>query len=184
MISERAKHSLDLWVKDGLQAALSRPDDTVHSLDTVLALNDLRATHVVMLSVASYRFRLMLLIYFSHDEATRSHFARSKQIAASELTAQALEDAICEASNMCCGAFNRALGQVFPHLGMSTPNIVDRRCANHLHLMGFGHLQHFRLQLGSGMQFHASLCVSEYDTLDFEAQHLAPAPATGELEFF
>jgi hypothetical protein len=184
MISERAKHSLDQWVRDSLQAALSNSDDTVSSLDTVATLDDLRATHVVMLSVASYRFRLMLLIYFSHDEATRAHFARSKKIAPTELTAQALEDAICEASNMCCGAFNRALGQVFPHLGMSTPNIVDRRCANHLHLMGFGHLQHFRLELGSGLQFHASLCVSEDDTLDFEAQHLAPAQATGELEFF
>jgi hypothetical protein len=184
MISERAKHSLDQWVRDSLQAALSNSDDTVSSLDTVATLDDLRATHVVMLSVASYRFRLMLLIYFSHDEATRAHFARSKKIAPTELTAQALEDAICEASNMCCGAFNRALGQVFPHLGMSTPNIVDRRCANHLHLMGFGHLQHFRLQLSSGVPFHASLCVSEYDTLDFEAQHLAPAQATGELEFF
>jgi hypothetical protein len=184
MISERAKHSLDQWVQDGLQTALTHPDDTVRSLDTVPALSELRATHVVMLSVASYRFRLMLLIYFSHDDATRAHFARSKQIAPSELTAQALDDAICEASNLCCGAFNRALGQVFPHLGMSTPNIVDRRCANHLQLMGFGHLQHFRLELGSGLQFHASLCVSEDDTLDFEAQHLAPAQATGELEFF
>ena len=82
MISERAKHSLDQWVRDSLQAALSNSDDTVSSLDTVATLDDLRATHVVMLSVASYRFRLMLLIYFSHDEATRSHFARSKQIAA------------------------------------------------------------------------------------------------------
>jgi hypothetical protein len=184
MITERAKRSLDQWVRDGLQTTLTHPDDTIRSLDTASALNDLRETHVVMLSVASYRFRLMLLIYFSPDDATRAHFARSKQIAPSELTSKALDDAICEASNMCCGAFNRALGQVFPHLGMSTPNIVDRRCANHLHLMGFGHLQHFRLQLGSGMQFHASLCVSEYDTLDFEAQHLAPAPTTGELEFF
>jgi hypothetical protein len=184
MISVRAKHSLDRWLKDSLQAALTHPDDTVVSLDTVPTLSDLRATHVVMLSVASYRFRLMLLIYFSHDDTTRAHFARGKNVAPSDLTAQALEDSLCEASNMCCGAFNRALGQVFPHLGMSTPNIVDRRCANHLHLMGFGHLQHFRLQLTSGMQFHASLCVSEYDTLDFEALALSPAPATGELEFF
>jgi hypothetical protein len=184
MITKRAKHSLDQWVKDGLEATFPQPGDTVRSLDTVPAIDSLLETHVVMVSVASYRFRLMLLIYFSHDDATRTYFARGKGITSSELTAPALEDAICEASNMCCGAFNRALGQVFPHLGMSTPNIVNSRCANHLDLMDFGHLQHFCLQLSSGMQFHASLCVSEYNTLDFEALQLAPAPATGELEFF
>jgi hypothetical protein len=184
MISQRAKQSLDRWVMDSLQANLTNTDDAVHTVETAPGISDLRATRVVMLTVASYRFRLMLLIYFSSDDTTRAYFARGKNIAPSELTDQALEDSLCEASNMCCGAFNRALGQVFPHLGMSTPNIVDRRCANHLHLVGFGHLQHFRLQLTSGMQFHASLCVSEYDTLDFEALPLSPAPATGELEFF
>jgi hypothetical protein len=184
VISERAKTSFNQWIVDGLQSAFSNPHDPVHSAATVPELASLRATHVVMLSVASYRFRLMLLIYFSPDDVTRAHFAHLKHIAPSELTAQALEDAICEVGNMCCGAFNRSLGQIYPHLGMSTPNIVDRRCANHLNLMGFGHLQHFGLQLASGLSFHASLCVSEYDTLDFEAQHLAPAQATGELEFF
>lgn len=184
MISERAKKSMNQWVIDGLQSAMSGPHDPVHSVSPMPELDSMRATQVVMLSVASYRFRLMLLVYFSPDSATRAHFARTKQIAPSQLSAQGLEDAICEASNMCCGAFNRALGQVYPHLGMSTPNIVDRRCAKHLNLMGFGHLQHFCLQLDSGLQFYASLCVRAYDTLDFEAQHLASTPATGELEFF
>lgn len=184
MISERAKSSMDRWVLDALQSSMAEPHDAVHSASVVPALDNLRATKVVMLSVASYRFRLMLLVYFSPDDATRAHFARRKQIPPAELNDQGLEDAICEASNMCCGAFNRALGQVYPHLGMSTPNIVDRRCAAHLKLMGFGHLQHFCLQLASGLQFYASLCVSEYDTLDFEVPHLAPAAATGELEFF
>ena len=85
---------------------------------------------------------------------------------------------------MCCGTFNRGLGQAFPYVGMSTPNFIDSRCAEHLSLLHYGHLQHFALQLASGMRFRATLCVTEYQDLDFALDPPEAIESTGELEFF
>jgi hypothetical protein len=126
----------------------------------------------------------MVLIYFSPDEATRAHFARARRVSPAELGEQAFIDAISECANLCCGTFNRELGRVYPHIGMSTPNIMDRRCAQHLSLMEYGHLQHFVVRLNQRHDFHASLCVCEYEDLDFEVPPSAEPESTGELEFF
>jgi CheY-specific phosphatase CheX len=184
MISERAKHSLNAMVMQGMRSALIGPADTVLSLEPMADIAPVTEQEVVMLSVASYQFRLMILIYFSRDEATRNHYAALTRVQPENMDAQMFHDAIAESGNMCCGTFNRELGRAFEHIGMSTPNMMDSRCAEHFSLLHYGHLQHFALHLQSGMRFRTSLCVTEYQDLDFE---LAPAEvpeSTGELEFF
>ena len=184
MISERAKKALNDMVLTGISSALVGSSDTVLSLEAVSDIAPITEQEVVMLSVASYQFRLMILIYFSRDEATRNHYAALTRVQPENLDAQMFHDAIAESGNMCCGTFNRELGRAFEHIGMSTPNMIDSRCAEHFSLLHYGHLQHFALHLQSGMHFRASLCVTEYQDLDFE---LAPAEvpeSTGELEFF
>jgi len=184
MISERAKKALNDMVLTGIRSALVSSSDTVLSLETVSEIAPITEQEVVMLSVASYQFRLMILIYFSRDEATRKHYAALTRVQPENLDSQMFHDAIAESGNMCCGTFNRELGRAFEHIGMSTPNMIDSRCAEHFSLLHYGHLQHFALQLQSGLRFRASLCVTEYQDLDFE---LAPAEvpeSTGELEFF
>ncbi|MES2948060.1 MAG: hypothetical protein V4858_05895 [Pseudomonadota bacterium] len=81
-----------------------------------------------MLTVASFLFRLPVLIYFSSDEATQGHFARINNIDPSEMSAQAFLDVIGECGNICCGTLNRELVLVCPHVAMSTPNIIEREC--------------------------------------------------------
>ncbi len=184
MISERAKKSLNDMVMQGMRSSLTGPDDIVEHLEPVAGIEPLTETEVVMLSVASYQFRLMILIYFSRDEATHAHFARMTRTDPAIFDAQALQDAVAESGNMCCGTFNRELGRAFPHIGMSTPNTINSRCAEHLSLLQYGHLQHFALQLQSGMCFRASLCVTEYQDLDFALEPPAQVESTGELEFF
>jgi len=49
-------------------------------------------------------------------------------------------------------------------------------------LLHYGHLQHFALHLQSGMRFRTSLCVTEYQDLDFELAPAAVPESTGELE--
>ena len=184
MISERAKNSFNECVMLGMRIALVGPNDSVTSLEPVESLQPVQEPEMVMLSVASYRFRLMIVLYFNREDASKAHFAGVNRVALSEMTPQAFTDAISECGNMLCGTFNREIGRIYPHVGMSTPNILDSRCGEHLSLMGYGHLQHFAMHLQSGMRFVASLCVCEDGDLDFDLPPSAPIENTGELEFF
>ena len=184
MISVRAKNSFNECVMLGMRSALVGPNDSITSLGPVNTILPLQEPELVMLSVASYRFRLMIVLYFSRDAASQAHFAGVNRVPPAEMTPQAFTDAIAECGNMLCGTFNREIGRIYPHVGMSTPNILDSRCGEHLKLMGDGHLQHFALHLQSGMRFIASLCVCEDGDLDFDLPPSAPIENTGELEFF
>lgn len=184
MISTRAKSGFDHMVMQGIKSSLVGPTDTLTSISTSPDLPDIQESKVVILTVASYLFRLMILIYFTPDEATQAHFAGINKVAPEEMTDQAFTDAISECGNMCCGTFNRELGRVFPYIGMSTPNIVDSQCAAHLGLLEHGYLQHFTIDLNADTRFHVTLCVCEYEDLDFEVDIQREPESTGALEFF
>lgn len=184
MISERAKAAFNGMVMQGIRGGLLGPSDTLLSLEPVADIPPALQGEVVMLSVVSYQFRLLILIHFQRDAATRAHFADLTRVQAASMDEQMFNDAVAECGNMCCGTLNRELGRVFSHIGMSTPNRIDSRCANHLALLDYGHLQHFALQLQSGLCFRISLCVTEYQDLDFALEPPAEVQSTGELELF
>jgi hypothetical protein len=102
----------------------------------------------------------------------------------SELDDGAFLDALSESGNLACGTFNRDLGQVFTHLGMSTPAIVDSQCARHLGLLRHAHQRHYVIELNAQLQFHATLCVCPYTPLDFDLNPLVDLAEAGELEMF
>jgi hypothetical protein len=147
----------------------------------------LRDSQLVMLTSSSYVFRVFMLIYFQPSLQTREHFARRSRTTAAELNDHMFMDAICEAGNMCCGAFNRDLGRLFPHVGLSTPNVLDARCATNLAMLKAGHVQHFQVDVNQTTLFHASLCVCDYTDLDFSVDWLHTVDdgaSSGELELF
>jgi hypothetical protein len=146
-------------------------------------LSRLSAEQMVVLTVSSYAFRLTLLIHFSPDAKTYAHFAAANRLALEQMGEQAFIDAISECGNMCCGNLNRDLARIFPHVGMSTPNIIDRRCMVYLDKLGQGLQQHFVLQQADGPGFGISLCVNAFGPLDFAAD-FAATEETGELELF
>lgn len=170
-------------LRQGVCASLLvSPQDPVE-FTTTLGVDHIHTSKIVMLSVSSYCFRLVLLIHFSPDEATRNHFSKINKLTASEMNDQAFGDAISECGNICCGSINRALAKSFPHVGMSTPNIVDRQCANYLSLLGGTFEEHVDIILPGGPKLHASLCVSEFEDLDFEMA-AGEDESNGELEMF
>ena len=183
MISPRTRSSLDQAMLQGLRNGLPLRPDLVLSAEPVDDLEACAATRLVMISVALYRTRLIHLIYFTPDAPTLAHFAEKAGRTPEEFGDQDLLDAIAEAANMACGTLSRELGQVFPQIGMSTPNMLHRASADHLPGLGGGYLQHYRIALTSGLVFFASLCVIEREELDFELKIEAPTD-TGELEMF
>lgn len=184
MISNRAQNSFDQMLTLGIKASMggAAPENCV--VEVVPDLKDIQETSVVMLTVASFLFRLSVMIYFSSDEATQGYFARVNNVPPGEMNDQAFLDAIRECGNICCGTLNRELAQVYPHVAMSTPNIIERGCVNHLESLNVGHLQHFRAITEEGMRFHLTLCVRDYADLDFEWTMVEETTAAGEMEFF
>lgn len=186
MISPSARQGFEALLVKSLQKSLAVVDGDQIEVTEEFDNRGFLETHVVILTSASYVFRVMVLIYFNTDSATQTHFARCSGTDVNAHNPQAFIDAMCETANMCCGGLNRELVQFYPHIGLSTPNILERRCADHIHVLDAGLLKHFAVHVNGSPLFHASLCVCDYDTLDF---HYTPfvqenAVIDGELELF
>lgn len=184
MISTRAQKNFDQMLTLGIKASLGGPASVISEVEPVAMLQDITETHAVMITVASFLFRLSVLIYFSPDEATRQHFVRVDGDDPNATDDHAFFDAIRESCNACCGSLNRELATVFPHVAMSTPNIIERECGYYLETLKGGYLQHFRATTDAGSQFYVTLCVRDYGTVDFEWTMAQEAESSGELEFF
>lgn len=181
MISARAQAALARALTEALRSSLSvsEADWSVQSLDW----NDaVPGDKVAILTVSSYLFRLMLVIHFDESATTQMHFGGGEAVQ----DRQVLHDRVAEFGNVTCGALNREIARVFPHLGMSTPNVIDRQCVEFLGHLGAGMTHHLRVQLADGLVLHARLAVCEYADIDFElpAQAVAEEAETGELEMF
>lgn len=184
MISTRAQKHFDEMLTLGIKASLGGSASNVSEVEPVTTLKDIKETHAVMITVASFLFRLSVLIYFSPDEATRRHFVGVEGDDSAATDDQTFFDAIRECCNVCCGSLNRELARVFPHVAMSTPNIIERECGNHLETLKGGYLQHFRATTDAGSQFYVTLCVRDYANVDFEWAMAQETESSGELEFF
>ncbi|OJX35769.1 MAG: hypothetical protein BGO74_10155 [Burkholderiales bacterium 68-12] len=182
-ITPRTRDSLNRMMVLGLHHGVAGG-----AADATIAASDLPGhsdcTHMVVLSIASYTFRIITALHFGACAPLKAHMARQSQRTLQAMTDQDFRDAICESGNMCCGAINRELGTIYNGLGLSTPQILDIRSLPHLQGLGAQHLRHFRIDLAPDLRLYASLCVRAYETMDFD-WHAAEQPeSAGELEFF
>lgn len=169
MISHRAKTHFNEMLRRSMAEVLGSAGRAEVSLLPDLQLQG--EGQVVMLTVASYSFNLMIFLYFEVDDVIRARVAALQGRDADSLTDRELRDALSERGNLCCGALNREIGRVFPHAGLSTPNILDRRCVEHVRL----------LNLAPGT--HAQRRVAQQGALVFDAEmlqmgRLRPSPST------
>ena len=183
MISRNAELAFNQMVVRAIQASPLmvdgvRPDITAQPTRTCMTTQQ-----VVLLTVSSFAFRLSLFIHFSPDETTYAHFATVNQLEPTAMGSTEFIDAISECGNICCGNLNRDLARIFPHIGMSTPNILDSRSIASLNQLGHGYVQHFEWINPTGTQFGVSLCVNAFSALDFVGD-FAQEEMTGELEMF
>jgi hypothetical protein len=183
-ISPRTIASLDKLAMNGLKTGFAGRTAEVTKLAVLPDMNGLPHERAVMLSVALVECRMVMFIHYGQDAACRAHFANMLGKQLSQLDGRAFLDALSEAGNLACGTFNRDLGRVFTHLGMSTPAMVDSQCARHLGLLRHAHQRHYVLELNGQVQFHATLCVCPYTPLDFDLDPLVELADAGELEMF
>ena len=184
MITERAKASFDRLLVSALESGMPMGGASVAvtPFESAALIGEKK---IAVLTVSSYLFRLMAILYFKPDAATRAYFNRSAGEGAPALTDDEFHDRVAECANVCCGALNRELASHFPHVGMSTPNIIDRDCMKYVDLLGCSLVRHYRVVLGGELALHASLCVADYGHVDFHAlPAIEPTFETGALELF
>ena len=181
MISQRTKASIDSIASAALREALSSDFDCAVA---VVDSDEISASMAVMLTVSSYDFRMTILLHFTLDDAIRGHFTDSEPEATHTGTNESCIDAICERANIFCGGINRALALHYPHVGMSTPNVLESRCVHHITELNVGHVRHFRINIANKVSMHASLCICAFAEMDFEIGSEAEQPNNGELEMF
>jgi CheY-specific phosphatase CheX len=183
MISNQAKAGFDSLLISCLKSGLSSSSESFE-IKKINELPEIEKHETIVLTVSSYLFRLMVMIHFNVNDSTMQHMGSLNGMQAEEMNHQLFHDAIAEFGNLSCGILNRDLGAYFPHLGMSTPNLIGGKCMDYLQMLNCAHIQHFEANVEGEAVFHASLCVKAYDELDFEMTDNTESANTGELELF
>ncbi|MBV8261523.1 MAG: hypothetical protein JO239_11400 [Paraburkholderia sp.] len=134
--------------------------------------------HLVVLTISSMQFRLLLLLHFEDDERTQRYYVGD---AARELT-----ECFMEFGNLCCGAMNQQLVEHFPDLGMSTPYALSSGCLPYLRELKPDYVQSYALTIDHEVRLGATLCVCTQAPIDFVASSAAieAHDSAGELELF
>ncbi|WP_414442891.1 hypothetical protein [Burkholderia sp. 22PA0106] len=136
-----------------------------------------RGVEAVVLTISSVKFRLLLLLHYRDDDATRAFYTGSTP-------QRSLREAFLEVANLCCGAVNQALVEHFPDLGMSTPYRLNGASAGHLAELKPDYLAAYDLTVGGSVWLSATLCVCANAPVDFVADVRDVDEGVGELEMF
>src|SRR5258707_5709991 len=179
MISSSAQASFEgLFMKAARSRLPQGPDDACDIVplesDNANATSD---ANVVVLTISSILFRLLLVFHFDEDESTRGYFVKDS-------ADDALCDALLEVFNLCCGAVNQDLLRYFPDLGMSTPYVLSARCLSHLEQLKPDYLSSYAITINGSVQLAATVCVCAHAPIDFVADLTAVEESSGELELF
>ncbi|WP_322030104.1 hypothetical protein [Paraburkholderia sp. J76] len=134
--------------------------------------------NLVILTISSMQFRLLLLLHFEDDERMRRYYVGD--------ASRTLTECFMEFGNLCCGAMNQRLVEHFPDLGMSTPYALSSGCLPYLRELKPDYVQSYALTIDHDVRLGATLCVCTQAPLDFVAGTAAAEEhdSAGELELF
>jgi hypothetical protein len=184
MISPSAQEAFEFFAMQALKNALPASSDDVCEVSLIEDTSRIKGKRLVVLTVSSYLFRAITMVYFTLDKQLKQHLAAINRRPVEELGEDEFLDVLGEVGNIFCGALNRDLAQHFPYLGMSTPNFLDRHCVDYIDELGAGYVRHFEVVVNGGLTLHATLAVNEFADLDFRADTNVAEESHGELEMF
>lgn len=184
MISPSAREAFEFFTKQAIKGALPASPEDSCEVSVLEDVSRIQGQRIVILTVSSYLFRVMTLVYFTLDAKLKQHLAAINRRPVDELSEEEFLDVLGEVGNILCGAINRDLAQHFPYLGMSTPNFLDRHCIDFIDELGAGFVRHFEIVVNDSMKLYATLAVSEFADIDFRADTTVVEESHGELEMF
>jgi len=183
MISAQAQSGFDHIFKKAVLANISSSNDDNCEIEAIDNLEGINEDEFVVLTISSTFFRFLTLFHFnSNDDATRNYFLRNVNREAGDNSA--FLDAFQEVCNICCGVMNRELHKSYLFLGMSTPYVLLRQCVPFVSALNPGYVKHYKITINHSLALHATLCICDYDVVDFTVDTSADEDTTGELELF
>ena len=157
-------------------------------------LEEVRHDQCIVLTISSFKFRIMCLLHLSMDAANRKFVAEATSTRLEELDDSTYTDYLLEMSNSFCGNLKRHLQSSCPPLGMSTPNFLDHASLKFNDTFEPAYSVHARAQQapGSPALFTGSALICVKHDGDFSLQHYqehvgeinTQADSSGELELF
>jgi len=184
MISPSAREAFEFYFQQAIKGALPASADDRCEVKVLDHVSQVRGKQLVILTVSSYLFRVMTLLHFTLDARFKQHLAAINRRPVDELSDAEFLDVLGEVGNILCGALNRDLAHHIPHLGMSTPNFLDRHCVEFIDELGASFVRHFEIEVNGDLKLHATLAVSEFADIDFRADTTVVEENHGELEMF
>jgi hypothetical protein len=182
VISEQARTVVERIFADAMRAHL--PVDPSHRLELsavgAVVPADAPAHELMIVTSSSFRFRLLTVFHLRGGVSTAAYYGRGR-------TDIPPAEAFGEVANLCCGAINRELARYVPHMGMSTPYVLNSHCLDFLGDLQPQHVARYDVAIGGDVRIGATLCLCGSAAIDFSTVPLAAAeqPAsTGDLEFF
>jgi len=177
MISIQATDSMERIFRRAVQARLPLSADDNCEVTRQESVLPHAGENVVMLTISSIMFRMIMVLHFDEDVNTRAYCV--------DLIGEgSLLDVLLEAWNLCCGAVNQELLEFFPDLGMSTPYVLGASCMHYLDELKPDYLASFAIEINGCARFAATLGVCAQATVDFVANETAITETNGELELF
>lgn len=195
----KANHELDSTLYKLMQVALEQTlkacaSDVPWVTSKVEKFAELQHQSCIVLTISSFKFKIMCLLHFSMDAANRQFVASALGSSVDELQDSEYSDYLLEMSNSFCGNLKRHLQSSCPPLGMSTPNFLDRHCFDGNESAQFDHGVHVKAHMAAGgpSLFAASATVLLKNEGDLTLQHYHEhvndinndADSSGELELF
>jgi hypothetical protein len=131
---------------------------------------------LMVITTSSFAFRLLTIFQLADNEANRAYFLP-------EGAGGTLQEGFAEVVNLCCGALNREISTIFPHLAMSVPSRLSAQCIEYLPQLKPEYTSRFTVSINGAVKVDITLCMCCSAAIDIPA--LAAVEQTGgELEMF
>jgi hypothetical protein len=132
---------------------------------------------LLVITTSSFRFRLLTIFSVPDSEANRAYFIP----AGSELT---IHEGFAEVANLCCGALNREISNIYSHLAMSVPSRLSSECLGHLTVLAPAFISRSLISINGTVQVGVTLCMCCTAPVEIPALTVAAEQASGALEMF
>ena len=179
MISTQTKQSINFIFAKAAKATLAlASSDSCHvEVLPEKSEGELAGKHVLVFTISSFLFRVVVMFHIDSEESTRNYFLKGN-------IGKTFTEIFSEAGNLCVGKINHELLRYFPHLGMSTPYILDGSCVSFLSKLKPGYHSHHRITINSSIRLNATVYMCGYAPINFTADRTIVEESTGELELF
>jgi hypothetical protein len=135
------------------------------------------AAPLLVITTSSFQFRLLTIFSVPESEANCDYFVPPG-------SGLSIHDGFAEAANLCCGAFNREISNIYSHLAMSVPSRIRAQCVDYLAELAPQFISRFTISINAAVRIGVTLCLCCTAPVDFPMRAATAEQATGELELF